>query len=1669
MDCLSRAVVAILDELVSSISQVVNLFLDGKCPMMIGEYIDSASLTLLVKLGGGIRTIVVVTVWRHLVSKVSAVMIGDSLDGYLDKLQFGVGMSGGGKAILHAVNAFNLVDQNVMLEEVRLCCLAISRWVEFYYSSPTRLYYREHTLWSCQGAWYLDDGTIVGDTLVVEKVLELIMKDGSRCGLHLKVDKTEIFWPKEDYRSRLEGVFPSNISRPLHGVKFLGGLVSVDFDFSSELVMKRVYKTVGLMDVVAKINDPYSRRSFDLVFRSALERIVTASGPGFDERQRRLATLPHTFGRLGVYSATSSSTFDDALCVFNTSIEINLLSNPCEIAAPKLMKKITDTVREMEDSNTGASMLRSYLKVTKIWNINGKILGKDGKPMKAYRQVKFGTKADLTVVQGTKETNDLPNGGWEDDENAMQNENGDSNAQFSKIQSLSFDTMVQDQPVKKMVKIKELCNDEKVEGAAVDSFINCSKSKNECARALVEISLDVDLIESIVIAIPYGDGKGHTLATIDMEYEWRPPHCTTCKIFDQTNESCPNLPKMESKVRDTQTSDDNDGFVEVKKKKSKRKQPRQVDKIRINKPKPNFYYRRVDKGVTSKSQQSNEGNGIKTSMSTSNKGSGSKINNTSTLVTLANSFSALHGEENDTDKEMNTHQWEDICLYVNESDSEEIEELVMETDPNGTKAKIISTEGASTPIGSRIIMSWNQDEADLTIIAQDDQVIHTRIWMKIEKKELFCSFIYAHNHYHHRRVLWKNLGMHKLYVRQRPWCMLGDFNAAFFLDDMVASLASLDISMQEFNDCVEDVEGAHAIFQPYRIFDHATVVLSIHMAIKVKPRPFKFVNILVHNVRFKEVVSDGWNVNVSGFHMFKVVQRLKNLKKPLRKMLYDHGNIHENVDRLRVELDKVQRDLDLEPFNNDLRDKEAGYVQEFNEALLMEERFLKQKAKIEWLRVGDTNSVYFHKSVKSRASRNRIDVITNSEGVLFKNDKVADVFLAHYEVFLGQAGNYSVFNTSNLFEHTLNEVAAHDMVRTINIKEVKDAIFSMGNDKSPWPDGFTATRRVRDSGSFTYHRHCSKLDLVNLCFADDLFLFSYGDVESAKVIMEALDEFKCASGLTPSLPKSTAYFCNVLNHVKLSILQVLPFNEGRIPVRYLGVPLVSSRLIYTDSNKLVEKVQRRVNDWKDKSLSTAGRLQLIQLVVGSLHVYWASMFILPTRILLDIEQMMRDEGGLGIRRLGSFNQALMVSHLWKILTLKDSLWVKWIYVYKLKDRNFWDVPLRGNIKWEWRNILHLRPLICEFFWYNIGDGSHVSAWFDNWCALSPLANVISSRDIFRVGFDKHSKVCDLIIDDQFNRFGAIKHFSIQTIWNDIRPRGAKVDWRRLKTQDKLRAWDYVDWSNLTCALCELQPDSHEHLFFDSVFSQQVWSRVQHLAGLPNSAPSIDAILLDIAPFSKTRTCKSIVTKLVVAVAAYFIWQERNVCIVIIQYNMSASNQQTLADSRANEIPQMLEKGNYIPWESRFRRFLDNKLKEGEQMWHSIEKGPHVRPMIPDPDCTMKQITEPLSKMIEINKIQYIADVLFIKENEIMDEKAIKRWMKEQQDRAEKMESVMNHFGPSKYEDLQGALPKLLQLGTIEEYQGTVHILINNGSTHDFVRSDVVEKMCLPVDCVVVRL
>ncbi|KAJ0810897.1 putative CAAX prenyl protease 2 [Helianthus annuus] len=53
-----------------------------------------------------------------------------------------------------------------------------------------------------------------------------------------------------------------------------------------------------------------------------------------------------------------------------------------------------------------------------------------------------------------------------------------------------------------------------------------------------------------------------------------------------------------------------------------------------------------------------------------------------------------------------------------------------------------------------------------------------------------------------------------------------------------------------------------------------------------------------------------------------------------------------------------------------------------------------------------------------------------------------------------------------------------------------------------------------------------------------------GEVNSANCIMSSLSKFSKMLGLVPSNQKSTVFFCNVKDHVKQAILDIMPFVEG---------------------------------------------------------------------------------------------------------------------------------------------------------------------------------------------------------------------------------------------------------------------------------------------------------------------------------------------------------------------------------------------------------------------------------------------------------------------------------------------------------------------------------------------
>ncbi|GJU27029.1 RNA-directed DNA polymerase, eukaryota, reverse transcriptase zinc-binding domain protein [Tanacetum coccineum] len=442
----------------------------------------------------------------------------------------------------------------------------------------------------------------------------------------------------------------------------------------------------------------------------------------------------------------------------------------------------------------------------------------------------------------------------------------------------------------------------------------------------LKFTLATDLKKEITMVVPIVNDEGYSKVRMNVEYKWKPSRCTECHVFEHdTNEFPTRVVEPVIETSDNQGDDDDE--------------------------------------VSTKGT-SNSGNSGFTVGKPSGGSGGSDI----------------FGEPEPT-----------IALNTVDSDSEVEETLVVE------KPAVTSLKGASTPsnddwtsnarlcpFGCRIIVGWNVDVTNLMIISQSSQAMHVKLFHKATNKTIYCSFIYAGNTQSERCLLWAGLGKHKLVVHDLPWILMGDFHMALNMEDMYAGSSSMSSAMCDFKDCVAKIEvvdinssglhytwtqkpkggngilkkldrimgnidfidnfaGAYAIFQPYRISDHALVVLKIHTLVAQKPKPFKFFNFLTHKSKFMEVVQMHWNFNVEGYNMFKVVSKMKILKKPLRKLLHDHGNLHERVKKLRMKLDEVQKALDLNPTDPILREEESIYLQAFNEAKLDEERFLEAK------------------------------------------------------------------------------------------------------------------------------------------------------------------------------------------------------------------------------------------------------------------------------------------------------------------------------------------------------------------------------------------------------------------------------------------------------------------------------------------------------------------------------------------------------------------------------------------------------------------------------------------------------------------------------------------------------------------------------------------------------
>ena len=198
----------------------------------------------------------------------------------------------------------------------------------------------------------------------------------------------------------------------------------------------------------------------------------------------------------------------------------------------------------------------------------------------------------------------------------------------------------------------------------------------------------------------------------------------------------------------------------------------------------------------------------------------------------------------------------------------------------------------------------------------------------------------------------------------------------------------------------------------------------------------------------------------------------------------------------------------------------------------------------------------------------------------------------------------------------------------------------------------------------------------HLLFADDTILFCDAEVEQILHIWLLLLSFQAVTGLKVNVHKSEMVSIKEVIDVHV-LAEILGCRVGSLPMSYLGMPWGASHNSPSIWNPILEKIKQKLTKWKKLYLSKGACLMLLKSTLFSLPTYFLSLFTIPTHVGNKIEKLQRDflwgdskthlvgwdkvrapiaNGGLGIRKLTTFNKALLGKWLWRFRKEEDRLW-----------------------------------------------------------------------------------------------------------------------------------------------------------------------------------------------------------------------------------------------------------------------------------------------------------------------------------------------------------------------------------------------------------------------------
>jgi hypothetical protein len=244
--------------------------------------------------------------------------------------------------------------------------------------------------------------------------------------------------------------------------------------------------------------------------------------------------------------------------------------------------------------------------------------------------------------------------------------------------------------------------------------------------------------------------------------------------------------------------------------------------------------------------------------------------------------------------------------------------------------------------------------------------------------------------------------------------------------------------------------------------------------------------------------------------------------------------------------------------------------------------------------------------------------------------------------------------------------------------------------------------------------------------------------------MEILKTYELASGQEINLSKSEVFFSrNISRAGQEDLSNIMGVKHVLGTGTYLGLPSMVGRSRKETFAYIKDRIWKRINGWRSRPLSRAGKEVMIKSVLQAIPAYIMNIYLLPDCLINEIERMInafwwgggndnrgirwlawdklacpKEDGGLGFRDFHSFNMAMVAKQGWNFMHHPSSL-VARIYKARYFPRtSFLESNIGSNPSFAWRSIWRARQVLLLGCRWQIGDGSKIKVMNEPWLRAS---------------------------------------------------------------------------------------------------------------------------------------------------------------------------------------------------------------------------------------------------------------------------------------------------------------------------------------------------------------